>query len=221
MTKAIGYIRVSTDKQADKGQSLEVQEEKIKAYASLYDIQLVEIIIDAGESAKTLEREGLKKALSMLGKEADAVIVSKLDRLTRSVKDIGHLMEKHFTKYSLLSVSEQIDTRSASGRLVLNVLISVAQWERETIGERTSSAMQHKASKQEYTGGHIPYGFKLTEDGINLVEDEAEQAVIIEAKKLREYGLSLRKVATELSKRGFIPRSGKTFSTALLSKMVA
>jgi site-specific DNA recombinase len=221
MTKAVGYIRVSTDKQADKGQSLEVQQEKIKAYASLYDIDLVDIVVDAGESAKTLEREGLKRILSMLGKDVDAIIVSKLDRLTRSVKDIGFLMEKHFSKHSLLSVGEQIDTRTAAGRLVLNVLISVAQWERETIGERTSSALQHKASKNEFTGGNVPYGYALSYDGINLIEDAPEQAVIAEAKKLRKNGLSLRAVASELAKRGFLPRSGKSFSTSLLSKMVA
>ena len=85
-TKTIAYLRVSTDKQADKGISLEAQQDKAKAYASLYDLDLVEVIIDAGESAKTLERPGLQRALSMLKTgQADALLVVKLDRLTRSV----------------------------------------------------------------------------------------------------------------------------------------
>lgn len=74
-TKTIAYLRVSTDKQADKGISLEAQQDKAKAYASLYDLDLVEVIIDAGESAKTLERLGLQRALSMLKTgQADATV---------------------------------------------------------------------------------------------------------------------------------------------------
>ena len=96
-TKTIAYLRVSTDKQADKGISLEAQQDKAKAYASLYDLDLVEVIIDAGESAKTLERPGLQRALSMLKTgQADALLVVKLDRLTRSVVDLGKLIETYF-----------------------------------------------------------------------------------------------------------------------------
>jgi len=91
-TKAVGYIRVSTDKQAEQGVSLEAQHAKLTAYAQLYDLELVEVIVDAGVSAKTLEREGLQRALSMLRKgQVNALLVAKLDRLTRSVKDLGTL----------------------------------------------------------------------------------------------------------------------------------
>ncbi len=115
----------------------------------MYDIELVEIVIDAGVSAKSLERPGLQKALGILdSREVEAMVIVKLDRLTRSVKDLDWLLENYFAdKFSLMSVSEQIDTRTASGRLVLNVLMSVAQWEREAIGERTNAALQHKKSQ--------------------------------------------------------------------------
>ena len=89
----------------------------MKAYAQLYELELLEVIADAGESAKSLERPGLQEALAMLkAKEADALLVVKLDRLTRSVRDLGHLVEKYFApgKAALLSVGEQIDTRSAT-----------------------------------------------------------------------------------------------------------
>jgi site-specific DNA recombinase len=77
------------------------------------------------------------------------------------VRDLAHLVDGYFSKRSaLLSVSEQIDTRSAAGRLVLNVLSSVGQWERETIGERTSAAMQYIAAQGRFTGGATaPYGY--------------------------------------------------------------
>ena len=221
-TKTIAYLRVSTDKQADKGISLEAQEEKARAYANLYDLDLIEVIIDAGESAKTLDRPGLQRALSMLktGK-AEALLVVKLDRLTRSVVDLGKLIETYFApgKAALMSVSEQIDTRSAAGRLVLNILASVSQWERETIGERTRDAMQHKQANGEYIGGEAPYGFKLVAG--ELIEDEAEQEVIQKAKAYHAEGLSLRKVAAELDKQGIKTRRGSIFAANQISRMVA
>jgi DNA invertase Pin-like site-specific DNA recombinase len=222
-TRAIAYVRVSTDKQADRGVSLEAQEAKIRAYASVYDLDLVDVVIDAGASAKTLDRPGLTRVLSAVKRgEVDAVVVMKLDRLTRSVVDLGTLVDRYFQRCGLLSVSEQIDTRTAAGRLVLNVLASVAQWEREAIGERTSVAMKHKAAKGEFIGGHsAPYGFTLAADGVALVEVEAEQAVIGEARALRAAGLSLRSAAAELARRGFLARAGRPFAAEQVRRMVA
>src|SRR5258708_27473430 len=85
---------------------------------------------------------GPQRALGMLKRsEAEALLIARLDRLTRSVLDLGSLVERYFAqgKAALFSVGKQIDTRSAAGRLVLNVLASVSQWERQAIGERTSS----------------------------------------------------------------------------------
>jgi len=92
-TRAVAYLRVSTEQQRDHGVSLEAQRAKVQAYAALYDVTLVSVIVDAGVSAKTLDRPGLSEALSMLrtGK-ADALLVCKLDRLTRSVRDLGDLV---------------------------------------------------------------------------------------------------------------------------------
>jgi len=222
MTKTIAYLRVSTDKQADKGVSLEAQQEKARAYASLYDLDLVDVIVDAGESAKTLDRPGLQRALSLLKTgQADALLVVKLDRLTRSVVDLGKLIETYFVpgKAALMSVGEQIDTRSAAGRLVLNILASVSQWERETIGERTSVAMRHKQSQGEYIGGGAPYGFELV-DG-ELIEDSYEHDVIRQAKELRDSGLSLAAVAKELDRRGIQSRNAKPFAAMQIKRLVA
>jgi site-specific DNA recombinase len=229
-TRAVAYVRVSTDKQADHGVSLDAQEAKVRAYASLYDIDLVEIVVDAGVSAKTLDRPGLAKVLGMVKRRTvDAVLVCKLDRLTRSVSDLGRLVEDHFSEKknsskkaaALLSVEEQIDTRTAGGRLVLNVLGSVAQWEREAIGERTKTAMRHKASQGEYTGGKAPYGFQVASDGVHLEECEAEQAVMRIARALRDEGLSLRKVAALLAERGMLTREGNTFAAHQVTRLVA
>ena len=92
--KAIGYVRVSTEKQADFGVSLEAQSEKVRAMAVVQGAELAEIIIDAGESAKSLNRPGMARLLSLVDAGAvDIVIIAKLDRLTRSVKDLAELLE--------------------------------------------------------------------------------------------------------------------------------
>jgi site-specific DNA recombinase len=221
-TRAVAYLRVSTDKQADRGVSLEAQRAKVQAYAALYDLRLVEVIVDAGVSAKTLERPGLTKALVMLrtGK-ADALLVVKLDRLTRSVRDLGTLVSEYFAngRSALLSVGEQIDTRSAAGRLVLNVLGSVSQWEREAIGERTSAALRQKAAQGEFTGGEAPFGFMVTEEG-KLSSVETEQSVIREARALREDGHSLRAICRVLTVRGRMSRVGRPFAPMQIARML-
>jgi len=208
-TRAVAYLRVSTDKQADHGVSLEAQRAKVEAYAALYDLELVAIEVDAGASAKTLDRPALDRALGLLDRgEADALLVVKLDRLTRSVRDLGELVDRcQRAGWALLSVSEQIDTRSAAGRLVLNVLASVAQWERETVGERTAAAMAHKRALGEYTGGEAPYGYRVAEDGRRLEAHPGEQRVIRAARELREAGLSLRKIGAALEAERLLPRT--------------
>jgi len=223
-TRTVVYCRVSTDKQADRGVSLDAQQAKAKAYAELYDLDIVDVVIDAAASAKTLARPGLERALGLLkAGKADALLVVKLDRLTRSVADLGKLVERYFApgKAALLSVGEQIDTRSAAGRLVLNVLASVSQWEREAIGERTSAALQYKASQGEYTGGDVPYGFRLAACGERLEPKPREQILLAQARRLRRKGLSLRAVARELVAQGFRTRTGRPFAAVQVQRMLA
>src|ERR1035438_9937124 len=116
----IGYIRVSTDRQAEQGVSLEAQDAKVRAMATVQGAKLDEVIVDGGESAKSLNRPGLQRLLSLVktGK-VRAVIIAKLDRLTRSVKDLCDLLELFDKKnVALVSVAESLDTASAAGRLV-------------------------------------------------------------------------------------------------------
>jgi DNA invertase Pin-like site-specific DNA recombinase len=219
-TRVVGYIRVSSEHQVDQGVSLQAQEEKIRQYCALYDLELVAIISDAGASAKTLQREGLQKALGMLkAGQADGVVVVKLDRLTRSVADLGFLITEYFNAYALLSVCEQIDTRSASGRLVLNVLTSVAQWEREAIGERTSQALQFKRAQGERVGT-VALGKSLSADGKRLVDNPKEQQAMTLAKQYRENGLSFRKIAVRLAEQQYFNRLGSVYNARSIALMV-
>lgn len=223
MKTAIGYVRVSTDKQAAEGVSLEAQRSKVRAYCDLYGFDLMGIEADEGESASSLKRSGLERALATLDAgEADALVVVKLDRLTRSVRDLDTLLTRYFAEgdHALVSVAEQVDTTTATGRMILNVLMSVSQWEREVIGERTSAALQHKKANGEYTGGKVPYGFALAADGATLVEDQAEQAVIGAVIEYRGAGLSLRKIADRLASDGFTTRKGGKFYAQQISNII-
>lgn len=215
--RVIGYVRVSTEKQASEGNSLEAQTRKLQAYAQAMDLQIVAFEVDAGESAGSLDRPGLQRALARLDAfEAEGILVVKLDRLTRSVRDLGALLETYFRdgQHSLLSVGESIDTRSASGRMVLNILTVIGQWEREAIGERTSAVMQHMRERGEYTGGDPPFGFRLEEG--KLEEDPTEQAMIRRARGLREVGMSLRQIAADLGPA----RNGKPFDPKQIARML-
>jgi site-specific DNA recombinase len=220
-TRAIAYLRVSTDKQADTGVSLDAQRAKVEAYAALYDLDLVRVEVDAGASAKSLDRPALGRALASLAAgEAEALLVVKLDRLTRSVRDLGDLVDlSNRQGWGLLSVSEQLDTRTAAGRMVLNILAAVSQWEREAIGERTAAVMAHKRDNDEYTGGKVPYGWRLAADGASLEADPAEQAAISAALELRAAGMSLRRVGAELAARGVLPRSGSGWAATQVKRL--
>jgi len=218
--KVIGYARVSTDEQAKSGLGLEAQIAKIRSYADLFELTVTEIVIDDGISGKNLKRPGLIKAIRAIkAGDAEGMLVAKLDRLTRNVADLGTLVQNVFDKAELYSVSEQINTKNAAGRLVLNVLVSVAQWERETICERTSDALQAKKARGEKTGGNVPFGFEVVSG--KLIENEAEQAVIEKIKELRANGLSLRKIADRLNEEGIGTKTGKQWNATQISRIVA
>jgi site-specific DNA recombinase len=209
--RVVVYCRVSTADQADNGVSLEAQQAKLRTYADLYELTVIDVITDAGESAKSLKREGLQRALMMLRKgEADGLLVAKLDRLTRSVADWQTLIDGYFGEKAgkqLFSLSDSIDTRTAAGRMVLNMLLVVSQWEREIIGERTRDALRHKIRKGQRVG-RVLYGYDLADDGKTLVTNESEQGTIDLIKQLRANGRSLQQIATELSKRRIPTKAG-------------
>lgn len=221
--KVIGYVRVSTEEQAADGVSLAAQREKLEGYAQLYDLELVATVEDAGQSGKTLGRPGLQAALDMIwAGKADGLLIAKLDRLSRSVVDWNVLIDQYFGEKAgkqLFSVADSIDTRTAAGRLVLNVLMCVAQWERETIGERTRDALQHKIRKGERCG-RVRFGYDLGPDGRSLVPNQAEQEAIGIVRQLREEGQTLRQICEGLSQRGIRAKEGGTWRPQTVANLL-
>lgn len=219
--RIIGYIRVSTVHQAKSGISLSAQRKKLKAYATAMDYDLVEIIEDDSESAKSLRRPGLLNALSRLeSHEVDGLMVVKLDRLSRNVKDLDTLINRYFINgWHLLSVQENIDTATAAGRMVLNVLMSVSQWEREAIGERVRDSHAEKRARGEKIGC-LQYGYRVGRDGKKLIPVKKEQTTIKMARRLRSSGRSYQSIADRLTERGRLQRNGKPFHATQVQRML-
>ncbi len=216
MTRVVAYVRVSTEQQASEGASLEAQKRQLELYAELHGLKIVAYEIDAGLSASSLERPGLQSALACLESgSAEGLLVIKLDRLTRSVRDMAELVDRYFKTHRLMSVNESIDTGSASGRLVLNILVTVSQWEREAAAERTAAVMSHLKATGKFTGGYPPFGFSVDEDG-GLVECLMEQSVLDEIRMLRGNKASIRYIASRVVN----PRTGRTFSPTQIARMV-
>lgn len=139
--------------------------------------------------------------------KVQAVIVAKLDRLTRSVRDLCELLDRcERRRVALVSVAESLDTGSAAGRLVLNIMAAVSRWEREAIGERTRDALKHKRSNGERVG-NIAYGSRLTEDGVHVEDDPGEQGVLDEIRRLRRESSTLRGIAAEMNRRAYLAGS--------------
>lgn len=158
-----GYIRESTREQALNGFNIDTQEKKIKEYINLYDIKgTLKILVDGGVSAKTIDRPKLNKLKeNVIAGKVDTVIVYKIDRLVRRLKGLNELVEL-FNQYGvrLISVNEKVDTTSANGRFFLNAITMIAEWEQDTISERTNDGLTEGAEQGFFMLGQTPFGYE-------------------------------------------------------------
>jgi site-specific DNA recombinase len=217
--KVIGYTRVSTEEQASGGLGLEAQEAKIRQYCELYELELVRIISDPGMSGKDLDRPGVAQVLEELRRRkggADGLVLAKLDRLTRSLGDWVGLITEFFRdeKRRLFSVGEQIDTRTATGRMILNLIMTIAEWEREIIGERTKDALQAKIARGERCG-KLRFGYDLapelhpeTGKPFRLVPNPREQETIAVMKAWKAEGKTYRDLVKLVEGLGIETKEG-------------
>lgn len=215
----IGYVRVSTEEQSMKGVGLADQEARIRAHAFARGVELSEVIVDPGYSAKDLKRPGAQRLLEMIRRgQVASVTILKLDRLTRNTRDLGELLELvKKNSVALISVGESLDTETAAGRMVVSMLGVVAQWERETIAERTASAMAYKRRQGAFCGSkRAPYGYR--NDAGRVVTDDAEQAVLADVHGMRDAQVSLRRIVATLNDRAIAsPGGGRWSLTGLVS----
>lgn len=213
------YLRVSTEEQAANGVSLAMQRDLCEKYVELHDLPTDTMIYeDEGKSAATLDRPRLDRLRSDLtGGIIKHVVVFKLDRLTRKVGDLCTLLGE-FEQYgaALHGVRDKLDTGTASGRLVLHIMGAVAEWERDTIADRTRSGLAHIRG-QGFHIGAPPYGWDaVSHDGPGqLLMPNADYPHIADSRKAHAAGMSLAGIAS-IVKGQRHPQAGKRIIEAPL-----
>jgi DNA invertase Pin-like site-specific DNA recombinase len=206
--KAVLYIRVSTEGQAIEGVSLAAQRSKLEAWASLHDAEIVGTFEDAGISGTRDDRPGLLAAIEAATKAKAALVVYSLSRLSRSTSHTIQLADRLAKADAhLVSLSEQIDTTSAAGRMVFRMLATLAEFERDLIAERTTNALAHKKAKGERTGT-VPFGYDLAADGVALTPNATQLEAVAIIQSLRDSGMTLRAIADELTARKILTAKG-------------
>ena len=182
-----GYVRVSTEMQIERD-SLTNQEEVISNFAKSKNKEF-RIYKDAGISAKDKDRPAFQKMLEDIkAGMIEAVVVTKLDRITRSIKDLIYLKEL-FEEYgvSFVSITQNLDTSTPMGRFGFHLLGLVAQLEREMTAERVSGDMKQRAKRGKWNGGVVPYGFTCQlRHYREWLRKKAEERIIETGRSLRE-----------------------------------
>ena len=226
---AIGYVRVSTDQQANEGVSLDAQREGIQAWAKLHGYELGKVHVDAGISAKRADnRPALLAAIADACNRPAVLVVYSLSRLARSVKDTINISERlDKAGADLVSLSEDINTTSASGKMVFRVLAVLAEFERDIVSERTKAGLAHKRANGEKLGGDTPYGYSVVEEHREnghpvktLVPEPTEQKGIALACRLHAQGKKLREIAAAMEKRGYLTKRGCPWALGSLRRMI-
>jgi DNA invertase Pin-like site-specific DNA recombinase len=193
---ALAYVRVSTTEQAENGASLDAQEAALIEAAERKGFR-VEVLREEGRSGKSLRsRPVLTEALRRLrGKEAAALYAQRLDRLSRSVGDFAHLLERARREgWTVAVLDADVDTSTPSGEFLVNVLASAAQYERRIIGARTKDALAQRRRE----------GVRLGRPSVLAPETVARIAA------LRAEGKSLRTIAADLEATGTATAHGGT-----------
>lgn len=209
--RVLGYIRVSTDDQGKSGLGLDAQRAAIEAECQHRGWELVTVYRDVASGKSTNGRHQLQRALTDLGaRRADALVVAKLDRLSRSTVDFGRVLKiakRH--GWPLVIIEPDIDTSTLTGKLMADVLISVAEWERGAIAERTKAAMAI-AKKRRAAEGKAPFGRQKS------IDAKVEQRIV----RMRKRGNSFQTIAAQLDSDGIKAPLGGPWSWQTISRVV-
>ncbi len=207
----VGYVRVSTEDQAEAGISLDAQRHRLAAYCEAHGLTLAGVEADEGISArKTTNRAGLQRELVALKRgDVAGLVVVKLDRLSRTTRDVLDLVAAAERQHwALHSIDERLDSTTPTGKFTLTILAALAQLEREQVGQRTRAAMAELRRQGRRTSRFAPFGYRI--EGNRVVPVEAEQRDLERILALRAQGLGPRRIASALNDEGAAnPRSGR------------
>ncbi len=214
--RAIGYVRVSSEEQADSGLGLEAQRQRIGDYCKLKGLELAEVFEDAGASGgKPLESRPAGERLPATARKSKAVvIVAKFDRLFRSVADAAVTIADFDRKgIELVAIAEGFDMTNLYGRAMAQMASVFAELERGMIRERTKAAMGVKRNRGERISRHAPFGWEFGPAG-KLVENAAEQEGIRLMRLLRAGGKGYEEIAVFLNGGNIKPKRAVKWARA-------
>ena len=214
--KAVGYIRVSTDEQAESGFSLGAQREAIAAFAKSQGYELVDLIADPGVSGATdpATRPGFSQVLGLAQAGAFSVLlVWRFDRLARhlayAVTTTDRLLQA--CDVAVRSVTEPLDTTTGLGQVIFSVLAGMAQMEKAAITERTLMGKRAKAERGGFTGGRVPYGYQRDKQG-GIIPEPNEAGVVEQIFAWAKHGHGAKWIARRLTMKGIPTRSEKPWA---------
>jgi site-specific DNA recombinase len=218
--KILGYIRVSTKLQSEKGNSLKLQKSKIKGYCKLNDFKLIEIYEDKGISGMSIDkRDGYKEMVNYLtNNDIDGIVVWSLSRLGRKMKDVVEFMDiLKKNDINFFSIKENLSNNDKVGSLIMNILGSINEFEVEVIRERIKDVKRNKKSNGEVYG-RLQYGW----DNVNgkLIKNKFEFSIIKRIKNLRSRGYSWRKIANRLNNDNICSKDGGIWYDGSLYNMM-
>lgn len=199
---AHGYCRISKKKEG--GLSLDAQERKIRSYCELHDLDVPQIYVDPDDSGDVhMHKRPEGKRLLAAIRPGDSLVVTTFDRAFRSALD-AHTIREDFKNRGIQLVFIDIGevTKSAHGVMIFSVMAGLAQAERERACERNTFIREDEKARGRYTGGKVPFGFTLGEEG-QLVAQEDQQTALATARALARDGVTTRAIARRLNAQGF------------------
>ena len=211
------YIRVSTEEQAREGYSLDAQRQQLEDYSEANDLEIVDVYVDDGFSGRNTRRPGYRRMMSEMSKW-DSILVMKMDRIHRNSRNFIEMMDLLKKKgKGFISKQEKLDTDSAMGNFIMNLIQSIAQLESEQIGERTRDGMRQKAETlnssedaKRTMGFTPPFGYRL-QDG-KLTDDLDEQFVVSTIFELYAAGETMDTICYSLNQQGLLTRKGNPWN---------
>ena len=220
MKKVIGYVRVSSEIQKRKNNSIPLQKKKIKEYCSLNDFDLIDVYEDDGVSGMSIDkRNGFKSMVEFMKEnKIDGIVVWSLSRLGRRMKDVVEFMD--FLKSNnigFFSIKENLSNDDKIGSLIMNILSSINEFEVEVIRERIKDVKRNKKENGEVYG-RMMYGY----DNINgkIIENKEEKRIIRRVKNFRSRGWSWRNISNRLNEEGIKSKEDKIWYDGSLYNMM-
>jgi len=220
--RIFAYLRVSTDQQAESGAGLSAQIEACQRWAESQKAVLHSTFSDHGISGSTgiEKRPSLMEAINCL-ENGDVLVVAKRDRIGRDPIHVAMIEASAKRKGARIvsAAGEGTEDNNPSSVFMRRLIDAFAEFERNIICERTKAAMQAKKKKNERVG-YIPFGYRLAEDGIHIEKDESEQSILEQIRDLMREGLSTRKLAAEMNRRGAFNRGGAKWNHASIHRVM-